>query len=404
MQRITQTIGKRRVWMALLGASLLPGAGQAEEPSSTAAPVAPATTPAAPAAGEEELSFDEVVEAPPVPAASFKHWYDMVHLSGRFDLNYELDNPIKPEATVDPEVTDPLPSTDRGRFRNYHHFLFLKVTPTEKVSLEAEIVDLSFYELKYKITPELDVRVGKILVPFGSSPFHHYYGARQGNPFQGLLLPNVWAEYGGALSYSLLRKGLATIEGDTYVIRGFQGTMGTVLPLNIGGADTRFALGQRLKFGVGTKASAWASAQYNRWGAGDMGQVLLWGLDLKLDYGLVPLPVLKDFALRAALARADIQDMDLDPTLNPEGWYWRYGDYLEVAYGGLRPWTTLRLRYGTTIDYNLKISQADTHNWTLAALVPIVPHVSMLLEYQWNMEEIEEVDNDLLRVQAALEF
>lgn len=389
---------------SLLTALTVPGAGAAEEgaPAPSSAP-APATS-----AGEEELSFDQVQEAPPTPAATFKHWYDLIHLSGRFDLNYELDNPAihfqaNPEL-VDETTGEPLPAADRGKLKNYHHFLFLKATPTEQLTLEAELVDLSYYELKYKVSPSLDVRIGKILVPFGSSPFHHFYGARQGNPFVGLLVPNFWAELGGAASYSLLRAGPATLEGDTYLIRGFDGTPGNVLTLNVGGSDTHFAIGQRLKLGIGTKASFWASAQFNRWRATNEGRVLLWGLDGRLDYGLIPLPVLKDFSLKAAFARAEVRDLALDPALNPEGWYWRYGDYVELAYGGLRPWTTLRLRYGTIIDYNQVVSEKDVHNWTLAAQVPLQEHLSVLFEYQWNMEEINEIDNDLLRVQAALEF
>lgn len=359
----------------------------------------------------EELSFDSAaLDAPPVatqPTSSgIKHWFDLIHLSGRFDLNYELDNPVlhfAPTAT-DPETGMPVPPIDRGKLKNYHHFLFLKATPIERVTLEAELIDLAYYELKYALNDQVTLHAGKVLVPFGSSSFHHYYGARQGSPYIGLFVPNFWSEYGAVASYAVLRSGPISIDGDTYLIRGFDGQTGTVLPLNIGGSDTRFALGQRLRMGIGTRASVWASAMYNRWGLDNEGKVLLWGLDARLEYGLVPLPVLKDFALRAALARAEIRDPGLDPALNQDGWYWRYSDYVELAYGGLRPWTTLRLRYGTLIDYNQVVSVKDLHNWALAAQTPLGDHLSLLLEYQWNMEEVEEVDNDLFRAQLVLEF
>ncbi|MFQ5572258.1 MAG: hypothetical protein ACE5G0_21490, partial [Rhodothermales bacterium] len=120
----------------------------------------------------EVLGFDDIEEEAP-PAAGIASWIDMIHISGRFDLNLEVESPAK-EGDV-----------RESRFRNYHKFLFLKVTPNDRLTLEAEVLDLSYYEVKYQLPNGLSVNFGKIWVPFGATPFHHHYGGRQGDPFQG---------------------------------------------------------------------------------------------------------------------------------------------------------------------------------------------------------------------------
>lgn len=352
----------------------------------------------APAEAEEELSFDEVVEPLAPPAANVVHWYDIIHLNGRFDLNYELEQPMHLLAPAEEGV-----AADYGQLKNYHRFVFLKVRPHEKLSVEAEIIDQAFYEIHYRLTPRIDLRGGKIWIPFGASPFHHYYGGRQGNPFQGLLLPNVWADYGITLAYPIFNSNIVNVEGDTWLMRGFDGSYGTPLALNVGGTDGRFALGQRLRISFGPKVMFWLSGMYNHWGTDNLGQVLLWGGDFRLDYGIIPLPVLKDIAIKGAFARAEVQDQTLDPTLSPDGWYWRYGDYIEANVRVLQP-LVVRLRYGTVIDYDLKTSNKDSHNWTAALQMPLAENLSLLAEYQWNMEEVDEIENDLFRIQTVLEF
>ncbi|MFT4603824.1 MAG: hypothetical protein ACI9W4_000540 [Rhodothermales bacterium] len=51
-----------------------------------------------------------------------------------------------------------------SRFQNYHRFLFLKVKPDDRITFDAEVLGMTFYELAYKL----------------------------GDPFTGLMLPNVW--------------------------------------------------------------------------------------------------------------------------------------------------------------------------------------------------------------------
>ncbi len=349
-------------------------------------------------AQEEEIGFDDVEEDAPVKG-DFPSWVDTIHMAGRFDLNLEVLNPGQEDVQA-------------NRFRNYHKFLFLKVTPDDRFSLDAEILDLSYYELKAKLPADFTFSAGKIWVPFGATPFHHYYGAAQGDPFTGLLLPNVWSEFGANFSRKWYNGDRVAVDTDTYVIRGFDGQRGTVLNLASGGSDNIFAYGSRARVGIGTKIAFWGSVLYNTFGdteSGDAtddeeGQLLLWGGDVLLDYGLIDAPILKDIRFRGAFARAEIQDEVLvDPGFNSDGWYYRYGDYAEITYRGFKHLQT-RVRYGTIIDYDDSISNDDSHNWDLALLTRLGPNVSLLAEYQINMEEVDEVDNDLFRAQLVFEF
>jgi len=344
----------------------------------------------------EEIGFDDVVEETPMDN-TFPSWTDKVHLSGRFDLNMEVFAPGKE-------------GIQANRFRNYHKFMFLKVTPDDRFTLDAEIIDLSYYELRTELPYDLAFTAGKIWVPFGATPFHHYYGAVQGDPFTGLLLPNVWSEFGASVYKNWVNGNKFSLDTDVYVIRGFDGPRGQVLNLANGGSDNVFAYGSRAHLGYGTKIGLWGSVLYNQFATmeggadDDEGKLLLWGVDLLLDYGILDVPFLKDIRFRGAFARAEIQDKVLvNPKFNSEGWYYRYGDYAEVTYRGLK-YVHLRGRYGTIIDFDDTVSNMDSHNWDVALLTRLGPNMSLMFQYQINMEEVDEVDNDLFRTMMIFEF
>ncbi|NNE55102.1 MAG: hypothetical protein HKN32_03705, partial [Flavobacteriales bacterium] len=299
-----------------------------------------------------------------------------------------------------------------AQFRTYHKFLILNVSPIENVSFEAEVLDLSYYELIFHVSEKYDVRVGKIWVPFGSSPFHHYYGGIQGDPFSGLLVPNVWAEFGGTVGGSLYTDETIAVDADVFLVRGFESELGNVLNLSSGGSDGNIAIGARTKFGIGGKFSVWGSVMYNRFGEieaaddGDevKGEVLLWGGDIVTEFGLIDVPLLRDLRVRAAFARADVKDeLLVDPVNSKEFWYYKYGDYVELTHRGYRG-VVPRVRYGTIIDFDDRVTNNDSHNWDLALLYRMGRHVLFLAEYQINMEEVNERNNDLARFQIVFEF
>ena len=336
-----------------------------------------------------ELGFDEVEEEPVRAATS---WTDRIHLSGRFDINLEMEN-----IGGDGDKQD--------RFRTYHNFIFVKAKLGDQLLVEAEVVDQIYYEISYRHSETTALKAGRIWVPFGLSPFHHYYGGVQGDPFAGKLVPNVWAELGTSVGYRILATGSGTLTGDTYVIRGFEGRAGSVLDLNAGGSDDVFAYGQRLKLTLlGDRFTLAASGLFNEWGTGNNQRLFLWGGDFSTTYDLLDLPILSDMRLGGAVARAEVRDRTLvDPADDEDGWYFKYGDYIEAHYGQWRPFVTLRLRYGSYVDFDDVVTGNDTHSINLAAIRRMGP-LMLMAEYFWNFEEVDEVDDDLFRLHAVVDF
>jgi hypothetical protein len=62
------------------------------------------------------------------------------------------------------------------------------------------------------------------------------------------------------------------------------------------------------------------------------------------------------------------------------------------------------VRYGTIIDFDDSVSNADSHNWEVALMTRIQRNVQVLTQYQFNQEEVNEIDNDLFRLALIFEF
>lgn len=332
---------------------------------------------------EEALDLDKVAEPKAESKSALTKVKEKISLMGRYDFNFEMSN---------------LEETTRGGdFKNYHQFLFAKVKAHEKVGLLAEFITQKFYEITITPLPRLEIRLGKILVPFGASDqYHKYYGGVQGDPSAGLLLPVVWGEYGISVGSNLFKSDTFKLDGEVYTVKGFGGTVGTQLETTSPASGPQMALGLRLGFTLFGKAKVWGSFYWDQW-KGDR-DLFLWGGDLLLDYGLAKPPVVKDLRLRAAFARADVNG---DNTI---GYYYKYGDYIELAWGGLRQYWTPFVRFGTYIDSSVTVTNKDRHTWTIGShVIPYGP-LSITVEYLWNLEEANEIKNDLLRIQVALDF
>jgi hypothetical protein len=89
---------------------------------------------------------------------------------------------------------------------------------------------------------------------------------------------------------------------------------------------------------------------------------------------------------------------------NTLGFYFKYGDVYEIAWGGLRKVWTPFVRVGSYIDFSRVKTNKDRHTWTVGSVVVPYAPLSITVEYLWNMEEVDEVKNDTLRVQVALDF
>lgn len=304
-----------------------------------------------------------------------------VRVMGRFDVNFEWVNPTKRDGKKD--------------FKNYHHFLMLKISPMENLTFFGEIIDQYFYEARWQIHPRVALKVGKIIVPFGGEEYHHWYGGLAGDPAKGLLLPMVWAELGGAFNFKLFDYKYFGLNADLYLIQGFGAKDFTkTIDLNAGASPDKVALGTRLSFRVMQNAHLYASFLWSQYLDGY--NIFLYALDFVLDYNLIPVPFLRDLKVTFGGARADVQ--------NPNGRYYKYGDYIQLEWGSFRQWVLVRVRYGTYIDRSNVVTNKDSHNFTVSVVITALKHIRVLLEHNFLLEEVNEIDNDFFRIQIAFEF
>ncbi len=300
-------------------------------------------------------------------------------LIGRLDLSYEI-SPYQNPSLIRQNDT----------FKNNHFLVFLKLNASEKVSFLGEIISKSFLEIIYKPTEKIIAYLGKVLIPFGdTSRYHHLYGGVQGFAAKGVMFPNIWAENGAILTFEINQWNL-----DTYLVNGFgEPKADKDVELNLPADPNTQALGLRLSGFPFEKIKLILSGYYTQWQIGK--PLVLLGGDLWTDYHLVNLPVLKNLKLGLGFADAKIFQGLL-------GNFRKYGDYIELATNALG-FVEPRIRYGTYINNSQQKSQQDSHSFDLSFVFPI-DVMKFILEYQWNLEALDEKPNDLFRLMFALDF
>lgn len=328
-------------------------------------------------AAEESLDLDAV--ATPPPATHSAKSLSEFKIMGRMDLTYEYGNPT-PNSTPD--------GKSRNTLQNNHMFIFLKIKASPKTTIMAEVAGQKFFYAEYS-GKLANIQLGKILVPFGDNRrYHLFYGGLQGLGVNGVMFPNVWAEPGLNVAWQV---PLGTL--DTYVVDSIPASSATADPDFQGTSDpSRQAGGLRytatLISGLNFVASGY-SGEY--WPGRSLG---ITGLDLYSDYGLIPF--LKSFRFSMGRAEANILSAPVSGKYNKEG------DYVELATNLIGPGEA-RIRYGTYIDNSKVETNKDLHNWNAGYSFQL-DAFNVLVEHQWNMEAVNEIDNDLTRIMVSVNF
>jgi hypothetical protein len=374
--------------------------------ASVTAPGASAGAPAAPE-GAAPVAVAAAAPVPAAPAPAGPHGHGMpggfalplgFMLNGRFSLDYERrrfsGGPFE-DGSVD-------------ALRSYHHFLFLsRDAAGEPCGLSVEVLTLQFWQAHCRVgglpgAARLSFEAGKIVVPFGADPlFHQNYGGLGG--FDQQVLPVIWAIEGAAGHLVVQRRGLALTD-DLFLVRGYALSRADgILNLQNGFSaddDTKFGVGNRV--GVSWMfASLWYSAYFNPLGFGR--HLFMQALDLTV-WRPRGVPVLEHFSFGLGLMRADVSGggVGID--------YYHFADYLQVRYhptdwlyfqyrAGLR---TFDNRRGLVLDKTrLTSADASAHNF---ALVARCAGLSAGLYYFINLEKVDEVANDLVRLNVTYEF
>jgi hypothetical protein len=324
-------------------------------------------------------------------------------LNGRFDLAYERRH----------FSGGPFEDSSVNALRSYHHFLFLSHdTAGDPCGLSVEILTLQFWEAHCRVPGlpaplRLTVAGGKIVVPFGADPLYHQnYGGLGG--FDQPVLPIIWAVEGAAAHLVVARREFVLTD-DLFVVRGFAlPHADSIINLQSGFSpedDVELGWGNRL--GAAWRfVSAWYSAYYNPLGFGRRLFMQAFDLTVARPRGV---PVLQHFSVGAGLLRADVSGGG--PGVGGVGLdYYNFADYIQLRYyptdwlyvqyrAGLR---TFNNRRGVVLDKSrLTNADASAHNF---AVVGRAGGLTAGLYYFINLEKVDEIPNDLLRLIVTYEF
>jgi len=376
---------------------------------SLAAPAAPAHAGAAPGATPPTTAAPPPAASPPPPSPPGHGAPEGLALplgfmlDGRFSLDYERRQ----------FTGNPFGGASVNALRSYHHFLFLsRDTAADPCGLSLEVLTLQFWEAHCRVPRlpaplRLTVAGGKIVVPFGADPlFHQNYGGLGG--FDQPVLPVIWATEGAAAHLVVDHRPIVLTD-DLFVVRGY------ALPHadSIINLQSGFSAEDATKLGFGNRlglswmfVSAWYSAYYNPLGFGR--RLFMQALDLTV-WRPRGIPVLEHFSAGAGLLRADVSGGG--PGVGGVGFdYYDFADYLQLRYypfdwlyiqyrTGLR---TFDNRRGVIIDKTrLTSADASTHNF---AVVARTNGLTAGLYYFINVEKVDEVPNDLVRLSVVYEF
>lgn len=144
-------------------------------------------------------------------------------------------------------------------FLNFHPLLFFEILPTPEIQFAFEVrSDPRYFELDYQITPTIQVRAGKIWIPFDDMNPHNIYGGRIDTSRMRLggdfFLPDIWTDLGVGAKITLAEKAAVTSEAYVYAVNGIPQQSGVTMPsfadqsVSVTDNNSDKALGARFHF------------------------------------------------------------------------------------------------------------------------------------------------------------
>lgn len=111
-------------------------------------------------------------------------------------------------------------------FDSFHTLLLVELTPTPEVQFSFDVnPSPRYFELDYMLTEKLQLRVGKIWIPFDDMAPHNVFGGRVNVSRLALgaaFLPDIWTDLGVGLKYQALDTRPLSLVSHLYVVNGFR--------------------------------------------------------------------------------------------------------------------------------------------------------------------------------------
>lgn len=220
--------------------------------------------------------------------------------------------------------------TKQASFFPNHTLAIMMLNVTDTISLQLHIApDPAFFELAFAVTPKILLKVGKLLVPFGTNNFHHIIGGRVDQ--QSRFLPETWGDYGVSINHLLIDTRYVSVEYDAYLVNGFGGATAPVIGVGTV-TDNNFAkgLGGRVIVGLPKGIRLIGSVYHSLWNTENTRGALYYAAGASMPVGAINLPVLNRIGLRGEWARGELQALNWDDNvqrgLTPHavakaGWY-----------------------------------------------------------------------------------
>ncbi len=117
-------------------------------------------------------------------------------------------------------------------FLNFHPLLFFEILPKPEIQFTFEVrPDPRYFELDYQASERVQIRAGKMWIPFDDSNPHNQYGGRTGTSRMRLgtdyFLPDIWTDLGVGAKFQVSDTGSLSSEAHVYVVNGFPESTGS---------------------------------------------------------------------------------------------------------------------------------------------------------------------------------
>jgi hypothetical protein len=115
-------------------------------------------------------------------------------------------------------------------FDSYHQRMLVEYTPNADLMFQADISSWQapkYYEVDYMLSRSIQLRWGRIWIPFDDMSPHSIFGGRMNTseffqPNESAFLPDIWADMGMGIKFILADSTKFSSELHTYVVNGFQ--------------------------------------------------------------------------------------------------------------------------------------------------------------------------------------